>query len=125
MSRPAAPGSCRVCSRGSRGFRKGPCRRADRTARDPCYGGSTAVPNICGCRFDVPTHVHRRLLLAASLPYISPPSIAGLIYGADRITTPGCVNLSVLATGRESLTSLTLVTQFRQLCATLDVTGWI
>src|SRR5262247_4270743 len=93
MSRPAAPGSYRVCSQGNRGSRKGPCRRVDRTARDPCYGGSTAVPNICGCRFDVPTHVHRRLLLAASQPYISPPSIAGLIYGADRITTPERVNL--------------------------------
>src|SRR5215475_15544144 len=102
MSRPAAPDSCRVCSQGSRGSRIGPCRRADRTARGPCYGGSTAVPNICGCRFDVPTHVHRRLLLGASQPCSFLLQLLVCVYGADRITTPGCVNLFSVGSRRRA-----------------------
>src|SRR5262249_61157713 len=75
MSRPAAPGSCRVCSRGSRGSRKGPCRRADRTARDPYYGGFTGGSKNFGVWFCVSQHFHRGPFIGAGHPSIFFPSI--------------------------------------------------
>src|SRR5262249_57858924 len=93
MSRPAAPGSCRVCSRGSRGSRKGPCRRADRTARDPCYGGFPAGSQIFGFCFFVSTQIPPRLFFWGAVPYIFSPFFFFFFFCAAPFFPPARVQL--------------------------------